>query len=282
MKERLEKTQKLMADLGISEEPFGIYNSDEKPEKAFGPKEGTELSRELESQGKIDWAEVMKTFSCVMGNIWLARKKKCAAFISAKEYGCPGGAFYTGVHPEYYEFIVHYVSTGFPGTTVHGERYMPSPDAMRKWLENFDFPKTKTRYGIFKPLSLFDVSEPPEFVTFFCRQEVMNGLATLVYFTTGDWDAIATPFGSGCGHLTAWPRHYQKAGKERAVLGTFDPSSRKFMKTDEIFLTIPLGLYDRMLDAAPESLLKTETWGTVLKKVERSKQVWEKKKPSAS
>lgn len=277
MKNRLENTKKLMAKLGIEEEPFGIYNSDQKPEKAFGPKEGIEISRTLEAEGKIDWGEVMKTFSCVMGNIWLARKKKAAAFISAKEYGCPGGCFYTGVHPEYYDFITYYVSTGFPGTPIHGERYMPSPAAMRKWLDHFDFPKTKTRYCLFKPLSLFDDAEQPEFVTFFCRQEAMNGLATLVYFTTGDWDAVATPFGPGCSHLVAWPRHYQKEGKERAVLGTFDPSARKFMKGDEIFLTIPIGLYDRMLEAAPESLLETETWGSVMKKVGRSKEAWEKK-----
>jgi hypothetical protein len=39
------------------------------PEKAFGPKPGIPISREMEDQGKIDMQEVFKHFSCVMGNM---------------------------------------------------------------------------------------------------------------------------------------------------------------------------------------------------------------------
>ena len=93
VKSVLEGTQKFLDHLGLDEEPFGVYYDNTKPEKAFGPKPGPPISRELEDQGKVDMQEVFKHFSCVMGNIWLARKKHRAAYISPEEFGCPGGVF---------------------------------------------------------------------------------------------------------------------------------------------------------------------------------------------
>jgi hypothetical protein len=90
----LEDTKIFPEHLGLGEEPFGVYYDDIRPEKAFGPKTGVPISRELEDQGQLNMQEVFKQFSCVMGNIWLARKKHRAAYISSEEYGCPGGVFY--------------------------------------------------------------------------------------------------------------------------------------------------------------------------------------------
>lgn len=90
MQSILDDTMTFMGHLGLNEEPFGVHYSDIKPENAYGPKKGVPISRELEESGNLDMREAMKSFSCVMGNIWLARKKQGAAFISAEEYGCPG------------------------------------------------------------------------------------------------------------------------------------------------------------------------------------------------
>ena len=76
-----EDTKLFLEHLGLDEEPFGVYYDDTIPDNAFGPKPGPPISRELEDQGKIDMQEVFKHFSCVMGNIWLARKKRRAAYI---------------------------------------------------------------------------------------------------------------------------------------------------------------------------------------------------------
>lgn len=274
MNPRMERTAALLRAVGLSDEPFGTYYADERPEDAFGPKEGPEISRKLEEENKIDFPAVFKNFSCVLGNIWLARKKNKAAFISQREYGCLGGGVYTGFYPEYFRFITCYVSTGLPGTPVSGERYMKSPEAMRTFLDEVAPQPAPARYCVFKPLSRFDDKNAPEFVTLFARPEAMSGLATLLTFTTGDVDVVAAPFGSGCAHLVAWPRYYRARGKERAVLGTFDPSARKFLKTDELYLTLPTQLYDRALAAMPESLLHTRAWETVRKKVAKSNEAW--------
>lgn len=274
----LEDTRTLLEHLGLDEEPIGVYYDDTLPEGAIGPKKGPELSRELEEQGKLAMQEVFQAFSCIIGNIWLARKKKVAAFISAEEYGCPGGVFYTAMIKPNIRFIEHYVSTGIPGTPIHGERYLPSPEAMRAFLEKVSPRDAPGKYCIFKPLSLFSGDERPEFITFFARPEVMSGLFTLTTFTTGDVDCVASPFGAGCTNIVGWPLYYQQKGIEKAVLGGFDPSQRKFMKPDELTFTVPLALYEKMLKALPESIFSVDgAWPVVRKKVERSAKAWGEK-----
>ena len=63
-------------------------------------------------------------------------------------------------------------------------------------------------------------------------------------------------------------------GKDQAVLGGFDLSARRFFKTDELSLAIPIHLYDKMLDAVDSSALTRNTWPGVKKKVDRSKKTW--------
>lgn len=271
----IEETKVFLDHLGLAEEPFGVYYDDVVPEKAFGPKPGPVISRELEEQGQVDMQEVMKTFSCVIGNIWLARKKGRASYISTEQYGCVGGVFYCSMMKPNLRFIEHYVTTGFPGTPIHGERYLPSPEAMQKFLAQVDPRKAPAKYCIFKPLSSFTDGQEPEFVIFFARPEVLVGLFTHTTFTTGDVDCMAAPFGAGCTNIISWPLYYKEQGIEKAVLGGFDPSARKFLKTDELTFTVPLSLYKKMLAALPESMFNVEgDWKSVRKKVSRSAKAW--------
>ena len=275
VKSVLEDTKTFLEHLGLGEEPFGVYYDNTLPEKAFGPKPGVPMSRELEDEGKVNIQEVFKTFSCVMGNIWLARKKHCAAFISPEEYGCPGGAFYCSMMKPNLRFIEHYVTTGFSGTPVHGERYLPSPESMRKFLAEVAPREAPAKFCIFKPLSLFTDSEEPEFVIFFARPEVLSGLFTHTAFTTGDAECVASPFGAGCTNIVAWPLYYKEQGMEKAIIGGFDPSARKFMKTDELTFTVPWSLYRKMLANLPDSMFNVDgAWKDVRKKVTRSAKAW--------
>lgn len=271
----LEATQKFLEHLGLAEEPIGVYYADNKPEDAFGPKAGPPISRELEAQDQIDMQGVFEHFSCVIGNIWLARKKRGVAYISAEEYGCPGGVFYCSMIKPNLRFIEHYVTTGFEGTPIHGERYLPSPEAMRTFLDKVEPRDAPAKYCLFKPLSLFSDGEKPEFVIFFARPEVLTGLFIQTTFTTGDVDSVATPFGAGCTNIVGWPLYYQERGEEKAVLGGFDPSARKYMKTDELTFTVSWSLYEKMLQALPESMFKLDgAWPTVRKKVNLSAKTW--------
>ncbi|WFS61621.1 DUF169 domain-containing protein [Pseudodesulfovibrio thermohalotolerans] len=271
----LDGTAAFLDHLGLNEEPFGIHYTDAKPENAFGPKTGAPISRELEDRRELDFQAVLKTFSCVMGNIWLARKKHGAAFISPEEYGCMGGAYYCSMMKPHLRFIEHYVSTGYEGSPVHGERYMPNPDAMREFMLRVDPREAPAKYCVFKPLSQFTEDDKPEFVIFFARPEVLTGLFTHTVFTTGDMECVVSPFGAGCTSMVGWPLYYKERGQEKAVLGGLDPSARKFMKTDEMTFTVSLELYEKMLAALPESMFSVDgAWRQVRKKVERSAKTW--------
>ena len=57
-------------------------------------------------------------------------------------------------------------------------------------------------------------------------------------------------------------------------MGGWDPSDRKFLKTDEITFTVPWEMFRRMVDLWSESFLTTKTWATVKKKINRSRRAW--------
>jgi uncharacterized protein (DUF169 family) len=146
---------------------------------------------------------------------------------------------------------------------------------MRKFMLEVNPRKAPGKYCIFKPLSQFTDDEKPEFVIFFARPEVLSGLFTQAVFTTGDMECVVSPFGAGCTNMISWPLYYKEKGLEKAVIGGFDPSARKFMKTDELTFTVSLSFYERMLASLPESMFTHETdWSSVRKKVDRSAKAW--------
>ncbi len=273
MQNILAKTQRLLELLGHDEGPFGAHYTDVKPD-GFGPKPGELYTRERESAGEIDWGRAFGNFSCIIGNIWLARKKKKAAWISHEECGCMGGGFYAGLYRPYLETNVLYVSTGIPGTPVEGEHYLPGAESMRIFMEDTLPPPATAKYCAMKPLEQFTDEEPPLVVSFFARPEALNGLVSLTFYATGDHLAVVTPFSAGCGSILAWPLVYQQRGEKRAVLGGFDLSARKFLKHDELIFSVPLALYRTMLDVMEDSALTRETWQGVRKKVMKSRRAW--------
>lgn len=274
MKTLTEQTRRLLELLGHEEEPFGVHYTDVKPEDGFGPKPGEIFSRDREEAGLIDWHQAFQNFSCVVGNIRLARKKKRAAWISLEECGCMGGGFYAGLYRPYLETNVLYVSTGIPGTPMEGEHYLPSPESMRTFMEDSLPPAATGAYCVIKPLAQFTEAQPPLVVVFFARPEALNGLFSLACYAAGSHLAVASPFGAGCTNIIAWPLIYQQRGEERAVLGGFDLSARKFLKADELTFSIPLPLYRKMLDVMEHSALPRQTWQGVRNKVRRSARAW--------
>ncbi len=274
MEDLLAGTKRLLELLGHGEEPLGIHYADEKPEGGFGPKPGVRFSREAEEAGTLDWQRAFAEFSCVMGNIWLARKKKKAAYISFAECGCMGGGFYAGMYRPYLETNIAYVSTGYPGTPMEGEHYLNSFDSMRAFMDDCDPRPAPKPYGVAKYLSLFTGAEEPEIIVFFARGEVLTGLSSLCCYASGSHLAVMSPFGAGCTNIYTWPLTYLGRGEEKAVLGGLDPSARKFMKTDELTFAVPLSLYRKMLDCMETSALTRRTWQGVRKKAVKSRAAW--------
>jgi hypothetical protein len=209
-----------------------------------------------------------------MGNLWLARAKRKSAWISHEECGCMGGGFYSGVYGPFLEMNIYYVSTGIPGTPMEGEHYLPTPESMRACMEDSTPPEATGKCCVIKPLEHFAPGETPLVITFFARPEAMNGLYSLACYAAGSHLAVVSPFSAGCGSIIAWPLVYQQRGEERAVLGGFDLSARKFMKTDELSFAAPLALYRKMIEVMESSALTRHNWQNVCKKVRKSMRAW--------
>jgi uncharacterized protein (DUF169 family) len=272
-KEQIKALDRLLDVLSLDEEPMGIFYTDEKPTEGFSPKPMDLPTREKEIKNEIDWQTVFSQFSCVMGNIWRARKKKTAAYFDAERCGCPGGAFWLGFMKPQTETIIHYVSTGIPGR-MKGELYCDSPDELRRIQETIDPRQAPNKFCVVKPLSLFSAVEKPEVIAFFARPESLSGLHQLTVFVTNDPEVVASPWGAACTNLITWPLKYMERGENKAVLGGWDPSARKFFKTDELSFSVPFKMFCQMLERFEESFLMTQTWPTVKKKINRSKRVW--------
>ena len=262
-----------LSALGLDEEPMGMYYTDKEPERGVTPVQKILPTAEQEAKGEVNFGAVFANFSCVIGKIWLARKKKTAAYFDREHYGCLGGAFYLGFLKPQLETVARFISTGIPGR-FEGERYFESPEVSRSFFATIDPRPAPARFCVFKPLSQFSEGEVPEIVTFFARAEIIAGLNQLAVFVTNDFEAVSSPFGAGCTNVVSWPLRYLSQGKLKAVMGGWDPSERKFLKPDEITFSIPYAMFGRMVARWPESFLSTDTWAIVKKRIALSKKKW--------
>ena len=264
-----DKLESLLEALGLPEEPMGVYYTDDEPSGGVSPTSQRPISRSAEQKGEVDWKTVFADFSCVLGIVWRARRKKTAAYFDRERFGCPGAAFYLGFMKPYLMMHPDFISVW--------ERYVDSRDAARDFFERIDPRLAPARFCVIKPISLFLENEQPLVVVFFARPEVLAGLFSLTAFLYRASDAVRCPFGPGCAGIVTWPIKFIDQGKEYAVIGSFDPSCRKFLKTDELTFAVPFSMYTKMLDRFTESFLAMETWKTTKKKIELSKKAWREK-----
>jgi len=263
-----------LLEIGLDEEPMGIFYTNEKPTQGVSPHPSDLPTRDREMKDEINWQKVFGQFSCVMGHIWRARKKQTTAYFSADQFGCAGGAFWLGFNKPQTDTIINYVSSGIPDGT-EGKLYCDSPDALRQIFEYIDPRPAPQNYCVIKPIRKFSEDESPELVTFFTRPESLSGLHQLAMFVTNDPEVVVSPWGAGCGSLVVWPLHYLSKKQNKAVLGGWDISARKFFKTDELSFTVPFPMFTDMLDRYGDSFITQKAWKIVKKKIARSHRAWE-------
>ena len=250
--------------LGLEEEPMGLYFTNKKPVKGFYPKRQTAADQQTSSSSEISW------ISCVLSKVRRARMEKSAAYFDNEHYGCLGGAFFMGFKKSYEEFEPFLLSTGIPGN-LEGERYVKTPEVGQRFYETFDPPPASGKYLVIQPLSCFKKNERPELVVFFATNEIISGLHGLTVFLTSEIEAVQTPFGVGCCTLVSWPRKLLLKGEKKAIIGGFDATCRKYLRKDEVSFTISFELFLEMLDEWQESVLGTEYWSHVVKKIKKGK-----------
>lgn len=251
--------------------PVALLLSDEKPEGARQFKPGK--------------------WGCVMFMLASAARGQTVAF-DRQTYGCQGGGVGLGFGNQYEvfpggvdgfcyflsvgnqewetgrqvaELVKPYMTSNTYDDFVHGERYVATPDKVKRFIDALPMTDVPTTYVLFKPLT--DVNpeeETPETVIFLADMDQMSGLTILANYHRGDNENVIVPYAAGCQSIGIYPLAEAKSDVPRAVLGLMDISARvpikRMLKHDLVTFSVPYPLYQEMEANVPGSFLERNTW----------------------
>jgi uncharacterized protein (DUF169 family) len=256
-------------------EPVALILSDERPPGSLQFKEGK--------------------WGCLMWLVASAAQGKTAA-CDAQTFGCAGGGVGFGFGDQYQNFpggidcFCRFLSSGNEATAegravaeqvkpfmrpeaydefLHGERYLQSPEHVRKFVELLPITEIPTRYVILKPLSAVDRAvDPPEIVVFLVNPNQLSALVVLANYDQDHNENVIVPFAAGCQAIGIYPYQEARSENPRAVMGLVDLSARLQLKKrlgDDLFsFSVPYALFERMEGNVAGSFLERPTWKTLI------------------
>ena len=263
--------------------PIALIWSDEKPEGAMQFQEGR--------------------WGCVM---WLAASaaKGRPAVCDAATFGCIGGGVGMGFGDRYKSFpgseagFCHFLSSGIEGWAegagvaemvkpfmqgeaydnfIHGERYVQTPELVKRFLKALPIAQIPKRYALFQPLAQTDPDrETPQTVIFFADPDELSALVVLANYGRGDNENVIIPFAAGCQTIGIYPYREAKSERPRAVVGLTDLSARvcirKQLGGNVLSFAMPFKLFQEMEANVAGSFLQRHTWQHLLaaKRAERA------------
>ena len=148
---------------------------------------------------------------------------------------------------------------------VHGERYLKSPERVRKFLAALPITDLPVKYVALKPLSQVDqAKERPEVVVFLADVDQAAALTVLANYSGEGNENVIIPYAAGCMSIGIYPFREAKSDHPRAVLGGVDISARVYLKrqlgADLLTFAVPLALFRQMEADAPGSFLERHSW----------------------
>jgi len=255
--------------------PIAICWSDERPEGALQFQEGK--------------------WGCVM---WLAASaaKGRPAACGATTFGCVGGGVGMGFGDVYKSFpgseegFCHFLSSGIEGwdkgpalaemikpflrgeaydNFLHGERYIKTPDQVKRFIACLPITQIPRRFVVFRPLADVGPDEqPPQTVLFFADPDELSALVVLANYGRGDNENVIIPYAAGCQTIGIYP--YREAAKDRprAVVGLTDLSARLYIRRQLegslLTFAMPFALFREMETHVEGSFLQRPTWQELL------------------
>lgn len=262
---------KIAEALKMELNPVAIIFSDKKPDKALQFKEGK--------------------WGCVMWLFANAAKGKTVVF-DRNTYGCWGGAVGLGFGNKYLEFlggidcfyyflssgnqdwetgkavaekIKPYITDEFYEDFLEGERYLKTPENVKKFVEQLPIIEIPTKYVIFKPLKEVNLDEEePLVVVFPVNPHQLSALIVLASYGRETFENVIVPWGAGCQTIGIYAYKEAKSEKPKAVLGLTDLSARKNIKKslgDNIFtFALPFKFFLELEKNVKGSFLERNVW----------------------
>lgn len=261
---------KLVQALHLTYHPVAIVWTDKKPENALHFKKKT--------WGCVMWMFASaakgrtvvfdrKTYGCVGGGVGLGFGNQYRIFPGSEECFC----YFLSKGNEHFEFgkniakkIEKYAGNEFVKNFLRGERFMKSPEQVKKFLEQLpivDIPKT---YVVFKPISEVTDGDKPVVVSFITNPHQLSALITLSYYEIGNLYNVVVPKGAGCHQIGIFAYREAESKNPRAVVGITDLFARKILRDklgeDIMTFTVPFTLFQEMEENVDGSFLQEEIW----------------------
>lgn len=269
---------KIARALNLTHEPVAIIWTDERPDRAVHFKKGG------------NWGCVMWLFAGA------ARGK--TAVIDRETYGCVGGGVGLGFGNQYdcfpgsLECFCHFLSRGnehfelgrkiapavgrvlgkaFAQTFLSGERFMKSPEQVKKFLEQLPMIDIANRYVLLKPLRSVHGKEKPQVISFVVNSHQLSALTTLCSYEGGNLCNVIIPTGAACHQIGIFPYREAASEQPRAVVGLTDLFARarvrKQLGDDIMTFSVPFTTFEGMEGNVEGSFLEGKTWELLKKQI---------------
>lgn len=262
---------KIASTLHLRFDPVAVVWSDERPNDALGFKKGK--------------------WGCVMSLFAQAAKGRTVVF-DRETFGCWGGGVGLGFGNQYLnvpggiEAFYHFLSIGnvrqgssrkitdtlcnflnnhFLDQFMRGERYLQSPERVKRFVENLPIIDVPTPYVCFKPLSHIDsTKETPVVIVFVANPDQLSALVILANFGRNNFESVVTPFAAACQAIGIIPYREANADNPRAVVGLIDITARKNVRkvlgSDLLTFAVPLKMFHELEEYVEDSFLQRDVW----------------------
>jgi len=266
---------KVASALQVEVSPVAILFEDVAPEGAFMIPEGK--------------------WGCVMWLLASAAKGKVAA-ADRTHFGCLGGGTGLGFGNQYENWpggigcFYYFLSTGNEQWEhgreamadarpqlltrafehfVHGERYLDSPDRVRRFVDALPMMDVAAKWVVFQPLAAVAETARPEVVVFLVDADRLAALTILAGFARDTNENVILPQAAGCQSIGIYPFRENRAELPRAVLGPSDISARLYLgrqlgRRDLVTFAVPGRMFQEMEANVDQSLLAGKRWQEVL------------------
>jgi uncharacterized protein (DUF169 family) len=250
--------------------PVALIWSETRPTKAAAFKEGK--------------------WGCVM---WMvARAARGGTTVCGRQtFGCFGGGVGLGFGNTYQQFpggeecFCHFLSVGNdqwgtgrqlaekvkPHMTrdsfahfMHGERYMKSPEQVKRFVRGLPITDIPAPFVVFKPLTDVDDDDACRVVIFFVDPDQLSALVILANYGRETNENVIIPYAAGCQTVGIYP--YREAEKEvpRGVVGLTDISARTYIRQqlgDHLMtFAVPAKMFREMEGNVEGSFLERPVW----------------------
>ena len=219
-----------------------------------------------ESETNAEYAGKSGKWNCFIGELAKVRKGRSIAF-DKEAVSCSGGKRYLGFSDKLRPGFEYFLSCG--NAEMEGERYLQSPELVKKFLKNASWIPAKADKIVFKRWDMLLEEDEPEVVIFFAKPDVLSGLFTLAGYDSDELSGTIVPFGSGCASIVQYPLAESQKEKPKAVLGMFDVSARPYVPENVLSFAIPFKRFEEIVSYMEESFLVTKSWSNVRKRINK-------------